>query len=324
LPDGLEAVRLFCAFELDFGDNRYMHLTSERIKQKALELGFCKVGILPANALDQEGENFFEWLRRGYHGDMSWMAREPQHRTDPKLIFPKALSVIVTAMNYYTPHEHSGSPTIGKISRYAWGDDYHKILKERLHELLAWIKSETPGAEGNVCVDTSPVLEKAWAVRAGIGWLGKHTNVITTDFGSWVFLGELILTIELEYDIETVADHCGSCTACIDACPTQAIVEPYVVDSRKCISYATIEVRDETLPPDIVENLNGWLYGCDICQDVCPWNRFEKPTAETGFEPRNGENSLLLESIETLTHEEYVERFRGSAMKTGKINWIAA
>jgi epoxyqueuosine reductase len=295
---------------------------SERLKEKAFELGFCKCGIVPADALNGEGEKFFEWLKRGYHGEMAWLNREPQKRVDPKLIFPEARSVIVVAINYFTPHEHEKSTTQGKISRYAWGDDYHDVVHEKLNALLVWINAEVVGAEGKICVDTSPVLEKAWAVRAGLGWLGKHSNVITTDFGSWIFLGEIYLDVELEYDSEVVADHCGSCTACLDACPTQAIIEPYVVDSRKCISYATIELRDEQLPSNIAENLNGWLYGCDICQDVCPWNRFEKPTVETRFEPRNGENSLSLASIEMLTHEEYVERFRGSAIKRAKLSGL--
>ncbi|HJS51683.1 MAG TPA: tRNA epoxyqueuosine(34) reductase QueG [Pyrinomonadaceae bacterium] len=295
---------------------------SERIKEKASELGFCKVGVVPADILPGEGEHFFEWLDLGYHGEMAWLNREPQKRADPKLIFPAARSVIVTAINYYTPNEHVTSPSHGKISRYAWGDDYHDIVREKLYTLLAWIKAEVPGADGKVCVDTAPMLEKAWAVRAGLGWLGKHTNVITTDFGSWVFLGELLLNIDLEYDTDVVADHCGSCTACLDACPTQAIIEPYVVDSRKCLSYATIELRDEYVPDDIAENLNGWLYGCDICQDVCPWNRFEQPASETGFEPRNNETSLDLASLSRMTHEEYVERFRGSAMKRTKLSGL--
>jgi len=295
---------------------------SARIKEKAFELGLCNTGIVPADALSDEGEQLFRWLASGYHGDMAWMNREPEKRSDPKLIFPEAKSVIVAAMNYYTPHQHADSPTSGKVSRYAWGDDYHDILRERLRVLLEWIKGEFPEADGKVCTDTSPVLEKAWAVRAGIGWQGKHSNVITTDHGSWVFLGEIILNIGLECDTNVVTDHCGSCTACLDACPTQAIVEPYVVDSRKCISYATIELRDEQLPSEISENLNGWLYGCDICQDVCPWNRFEQPTNEPTFEPRNYETSLDLAHVSQMSHEEYVERFRGSAMKRTKLGGL--
>lgn len=295
---------------------------SDTIRKKALELGFCKVGIVAADALDRESGRFVEWLGNGFHGEMAWMAREPEKRSDPKLIFPDARSVVAVAMNYYTPHEYSDSSSVGKISRYAWGDDYHYVVREKLLNLLDWIKTEVPDADGKVCVDTSPVMEKAWAVRAGIGWLGKHSNVITTDHGSWVFLGEIFLNIELEYDNATVPDHCGSCTACLDACPTNAIVEPYVVDSRKCISYATIELRSDEMPVEIAENLNGWLYGCDICQDVCPWNRFEKPAAEPRFEPRNGETSLTLDSVFEMTHEDYIERFRGSAMKRTKFTGL--
>ncbi len=309
----------FRALEEVFKDNCGMRSTTEKIKDRAFELGFCKIGVVSSERLDNEASMLFEWLGRDFHGNMEWMHREPEKRTDPKLIFPDAKSVVVAAMNYFTPHKHTDSGSTGKISRYAWGDDYHDVIREKLRVLLDWIKAEVPEAEGKVCVDTTPVMEKAWAVRAGIGWLGKHSNVITTDHGSWIFLGEIILNIELEYDMDVVADHCGSCMACIDACPTNAIVEPYVVDSRKCISYATIELRDDKLPADIAANLNGWLYGCDICQDVCPWNRFETPTNEMRFEPRKGETSLDLNLISAMEHSEYVERFRGSAMKRTKL-----
>jgi epoxyqueuosine reductase len=299
-----------------------MDSLSAKIKAKAKDLGFCKVGIVRAEALENEAARLFEWLGAGFHGEMAWMNREPEKRVDPRLIFADARSMIVLAINYYTPHEHQASPASGKISRYAWGDDYHEVVREKLRELLNWIKDEFPGADGKLCVDTTPVLEKAWAVRAGLGWIGKNSNVITTEFGSWVFLGEIILNIELEYDTETVPDHCGSCTACIDACPTGAIVGPYAVDSRKCISYATIELRDEELPGEIADNLNGWMYGCDICQDVCPWNRFEKPTVEPRFQPRYSETSLSLDAIEEMQHKAYVERFRGSAMKRAKLSGL--
>ena len=291
---------------------------SDTIKARALELGFHKVGIARVEALVPEGERFFAWLDRSYHGEMAWLEREPSKRTDPRLIFPEARSVISVAMNYYTPAEHNST---GKISRYAWGDDYHDILKEKLTELLEWIVAEVPGASGKACVDTAPVMDKAWAVRSGIGWLGKHSNVITQDYGSWIFLGEILLNLDLEYD-EPVDDHCGSCTACIDACPTGAIVDEFVVDSNRCISYATIELRSETLPAEIRSNLSGWLYGCDICQDVCPWNRFEKPTQESRFRPRFGETSLDPEAVESLTPETYAERFRRSAMKRTKLGGL--
>lgn len=292
---------------------------SEQIKAKVSELGFAKTGIAAADALNVEFGHLSEWLALGYNGNMAWMEREPEKRGDPRILFPGARSIVVVAQNYYTDHKHINDNEQGKISRYAWGDDYHDVVKEKLKDLLTWIQAEIPMADGKICVDTVPFMDKAWAVRAGLGWLGKHSNVITTEIGSWIFIGSLILNIDLDYDREIVDDHCGTCTACLDACPTGAIVQPYVVDSRKCISYATIELRDETLPTEIVENLDGWLYGCDICQDVCPWNRFEKRTNEMGFEPRENETSLVLDDVMAMTHEEYVERFRRSAIKRTKL-----
>lgn len=292
---------------------------SKQIKQKAAEIGLSKVGIVPAQPLIGEGERLKTWLENGFHGEMAWLEREPEKRSDPRLLFPEAKSVIVVALNYYTKHEHSFDLNKGKISRYAWGDDYHDIVREKLTELLDWVKTEEPSANGKICVDTAPMMDKAWAVRAGLGWLGKHTNLITTDLGSWVFIGEILLNLKLDYDTAAVEDHCGTCTACLDACPTGAIVEPYVVDSRKCISYATIELRDDTMPDDVASNLEGWLYGCDICQDVCPWNRFETPTAETRFEPRGGEISVDLDEMLSLTPESYADRFRRTAIKRAKL-----
>ena len=299
-----------------------MDTLAARLKWKATELGFCKVGIVPATALAAEGEVLREWLGAGHHGEMRWMEREPGKRSDPRLIVPGARSVVALAMNYFTPHQHKPGLNPGKISRYAWGDDYHDVLRERLNSLLEWVRAEVPGANGKASVDTAPILEKAWAARAGLGWIGKHSNLITKDHGSWVFLGELILDIELDFDRPEPEEHCGTCTACLDACPTGAIVEPYVVDSRRCISYATIELRDETLPAEIAANLDGWIYGCDICQDVCPWNRFEKPSGEGRFEPRRDETSLSLKRITEMEHEEYVERFRKSAMKRTKLTGL--
>jgi epoxyqueuosine reductase len=261
-----------------------------------------------------------EWLERGYHGEMSWMSRDVEKRISPVEIFPHARSVVVVALNYYTPHQHQQSPATGKVSRYAWGDDYHDVLKAKLTSLLSWIREQEPGAEGKICVDIQPTMDKAWAVRAGLGWLGKHSNVITPEHGSWVFLGELFLNLELEEDTGLIQDHCGTCTLCIDACPTAAITEPYVVDSNKCISYATIELRTPEFPVQVEDNLSGWLYGCDICQDVCPWNRFEEVTAETRFAPREGNVNPSLNDILELTPETYAARFRGSAMKRAKLS----
>lgn len=303
-------------------DNVFVATRVDEIEEFGKSIGIDKIGVVPAAALGGEAGHLLEWLDRGNHGEMAWMERDPAKRSDPTLLFPGARSVVVIAVNYYTDHKHSDDTQKGKISRYAWGDDYHVVVREKLDQLLEFVRSRDPSAEGKVCVDTAPMMDKAWAVRAGLGWLGKHSNVITKDLGSWVFIGSLILNIELEDDVVIVEDHCGTCSACIDACPTEAIVEPYVVDSRRCLSYATIELRSDELPTEIVENMEGWLYGCDICQDVCPWNRFETPTTETRFEPRLGETSLDLAKVLSMTHDKYVERFRFSSMKRTKLQGL--
>lgn len=299
-----------------------MTSATRKIKEKALEIGFHKIGITPAKPLEQERERLAEWLAQGFHAEMSWMEREPEKRANPQIYYPPAKSVIALALNYYTPHQHEDSAEKGKVSRYAWGDDYHDVLQTKLRQLLSWIKEEIPEADGKICADIQPVMDKVWAVQAGLGWIGKHSNLITKEFGSWVFLGEILLNIELEYDSFIEPDHCGNCTACLDACPTNAIVKPYLVDSNRCLSYATIELRAPQLPSDISDNLNGWLYGCDICQDVCPWNRFQKPTDEERFEPREGNISADLKEILSLLHEDYVKKFRGSAMKRTKLSGL--
>lgn len=295
---------------------------SGQIKQRALAVGFDKVGIVAATALDLERDRLLTWLDRGYQGEMKWMARDPEMRTDPVKLFPAARSIVVVAKNYFTSAQHSHEDSMGKVSRYAWGDDYHEVVGASLRELLSWIKTEIPEAEGKVCVDIQPMMDKAWAVRAGLGWIGKHTNLITPEYGSWVFIGELLLNLDLEYDRETIDDHCGSCTLCIEACPTGAITEPYVVDSNQCISYATIESREPEIDSTVAENLDGWLYGCDICQDVCPWNRFEQVTDEPRFGPRPGNVNAVLADLMDLTPETYAERFRGSAMKRAKLTGL--
>lgn len=292
---------------------------SQRIKEQARLLGFQKVGIVRADALIAEQQRLREWLERGYHGEMAWMARDPEMRSDPRKLFPSARSVVVVALNYYTPSQHSDEPATGKVSRYAWGDDYHEVIGAKLRQLLSWIKEQEPHSEGKVCVDIQPMMDKAWAAKAGLGWIGKHTNLITQDFGSWVFIGELLLNLDLEYDAEPSEDHCGTCTLCIDACPTGAITEPYVLDSNRCISYATIEMRGPELPPEVGANLQGWLYGCDVCQDVCPWNKFEQATTEKGFLPRPGSVNTNLPEILNLTQADYTERYRGSSMKRAKL-----
>lgn len=291
---------------------------TEKIKSKALELGFTKVGIAPAEPLREEAVQLHEWLARGYHATMHWMTRNSEKRADPCNILPNAKSVICVAMNYYTPTQHSNDARVGKISRYAWGDDYHDIVGARLKPLHNWMQSEFPGSDGRYYVDTGPMMDKVWAERAGIGWIAKHTNVITQEVGSWVFLGELITTLELEYD-QPATDHCGTCSLCIEACPTEAIVEPYVVDSNKCLSYLTIEHRDE-IAGDVTAQFENWIYGCDICQDVCPWNqKFAEETAERGFEAREANIRPPLDEWENMTQEEFSAKFKGSPIKRTKL-----
>ena len=293
-----------------------MSLKSNQIKHKARELGFDKVGIVPASALSDEGRELQEWLANNFHGTMDYLAREPEKRSDPRLLLPSAKSVICVALNYFHSEKQ---PETAKVSRYAWGDDYHDVLQEKLKALRAWMQEQVPEIETKICVDTAPMMDKAWAVRAGIGWLGKHTNVITREFGSWIFLGEMLISEELEYDNYIENDHCGKCTACLDACPTQAIIEPYKLDATRCISYGTIELRSEELPEVMRENLEGWVYGCDICQDVCPWTRFSKLTKEERFSPREGITELKLEELVEMSQEEFSTRFRKSAIKRAKV-----
>ncbi len=295
---------------------------SERIIEEARRIGFDKAGIVRAEPLADERAQLDAWIANGYHGEMAWMARNPEMRSDPTVLFPPVRSIIVVALNYYTPHAHSNEPGTGKVSRYAWGDDYHDIMRAKLRRLAEFVKTLDETAETRSCVDTAPIMDKAWAVRAGLGWLGKHSNVITTELGSWIFIGELLVSLDLDEILEPVPDHCGTCTACLDACPTGAIVEPYVVDSTRCLSYTTIEFRAPELSDELSKHLNGWLYGCDICQDVCPWNRFQKPTGESGFEPRSGNVSADLAEILSLSPTEYARRFQRSAMKRTKLSGL--
>lgn len=292
---------------------------TRELKSRAFALGFHAIGIVRAEALDEERRGLEEWLSRGFHGEMPYLARDPAQRADPRKLFPDARSIIAVALNYYTPDQHVEQDGSGKVSRYAWGDDYHDVLGEKLRELLGWIKQQWPETEGKVCVDIQPMMDKAWAVRAGLGWMGKHANVITRDYGSWVFLGELLLNLELEYDDTQIADQCGSCTLCIEACPTGAIVEPYVLDANRCISHATIESRAPEIRANVAANLKGWLYGCDVCQDVCPWNHATPVTDEPRFRPREKNVNVSISDVLELTPETYAARFRKSAMKRAKL-----
>lgn len=299
-----------------------MKVDTAGIKQEALKLGFDKVGVVAATALTEEADDLREWLARGFHGQMSYLARDPRKRSDPRLLLPSAKSVVCVALNYFQPGQHSNDPEIGKISRYAWGDDYHDVLRDKLRALLDWIIAQEPTVEGKICVDTSPMMDKAWAARAGLGWIGKHTNLITKELGSWVFLGELLLSIELDDDNYIEPDHCGKCTACLDACPTGAIIAAYQLDATRCISYGTIELREPELPEQIERNLENWIFGCDICQDVCPWSRFSKQTSEERFTPREGIVEPKLQELIEMSQEEFSTRFRKSAIKRTKLSGL--
>lgn len=287
------------------------------IKQAALELGFADVGIAIAEPLDTRF--YSEWLARGYAGTMHYLERNIDKRGDIQLILPGARSVIAVAENYYTPFQHSSTPAAGKISRYAWGEDYHHVLLEKLRRLAVNIGEIIPGSESKPYVDTGPTMDKLWAVRAGLGWQGKNSNVISRKFGSWFFIGLIITTAELTPDTP-IPDFCGDCTACLDACPTGAIVEPYVVNGTLCLSYWTIETKPEIeIPVEIARNMDGWVFGCDVCQDVCPWNRFRKNSGEERYLPRNSETAFLLNGIDTMEQEEFSARFRSSPVKRTKL-----
>ena len=295
---------------------------SQKIRQHATSLGFFRTGIARAEKLDSV--HLDDWLSRNYHGDMAYMQDRRDMRLDPSTLVPDAKSIIVCAMNYYTPHETTAAADEGRISRYAWGDDYHDVIRARLKELLAFIQQQMPGTNGRVFVDSAPVMEKEWAVRAGIGWQGKNSNILTRDYGSWFFLGEVIVDIELEYDEPYAKDYCGSCTKCIDACPTKAIVEPRVVDARKCISYLTIELKPEkNVPEELQPKMGNHIFGCDICQDVCPWNkRFAQATNEPAFQPRAHNQHPKLSDLARMDIEEFREKYRKSPIKRAKLEGV--
>ncbi len=284
------------------------------------ELGFCELRVAKAKPLEKEFENYKKWLASGYNADMRWMEKNLDRRKDVRNVLPGTRSVIVTAYNYYTPYEHP-KDSKGKISRYAWGTDYHKIILPKLKKICTFIRQRNPEAGTRPYVDTGPILEKAWAHKSGIGWLGKNGTIINRKYGSWIFLGIVLTTEELEAD-EPAKDLCGTCTKCLDNCPTEAIVKPQVIDSNKCISYWTIEAKpDRNIPEDISEKMGGWAFGCDICQDVCPWNKkFGNPTEEEKFEPRNSETYIPMEKIMSMNEEEFRERFAKSPIKRPKLD----
>lgn len=285
------------------------------IRQKALDLGFHKVGFAAVGETPDAplAQRVQQWLGWGYEAEMTWMANPA--RWEVHRLMPEARSLICVALNYYTPHPHSPDPADGKISRYGWGRDYHRVLGKRLKALASWLTEQDARIQTRFYVDTGPVAEKHWAEQAGIGWVAKNGNVITREFGSWVFLGEVITNLELPPD-KPHTQHCGTCTRCLDACPTGAIAQPFVVDANRCIAYHTIENRAETLPDPIRANLQGWVAGCDICQDVCPWNqRFAQETNIPDFQPYPENVQPSLSELAHLSDQAWSDRFRGSALR---------
>ncbi len=288
--------------------------TKEKIKLQAIELGFSKIGFAKPKSLDNESNRLKIWLSKNYHGDMKWMEASIQKRTDTTLLFPESKSVIVTAANYYNNAQRIEDSGVGKISRYAWGDDYHCVIEQKLNALLNYIKNLNPEVDGKIYIDSGSVMEKVWAQRAGIGWQGKHSIVINPQIGSWFFIGIILLNLELGAD-DYLVEQCGDCMLCIDACPTQAIIEPYVLDARKCISYQTIENKS-TVDKGLTDKFENWIYGCDICQDVCPWNqRFATVTKISEFFPRKYNINPNLFELESITSEQFSEKFNDSPIK---------
>ncbi len=287
---------------------------TQLIKTEAERLGFLSCGISKAEFLEEEAPRLEKWLEQGMHGEMRYMENHFDKRLDPTKLVPGAKSVVSLLYNYFPKEQQRKDAP--KVSKYAYGTDYHFVLKDKLKQLLSLIQEEIGEVHGRVFVDSAPVLDKVWAAKSGLGWIGKHTNLLTKQLGSFYFVAELIIDLELSYDFSTT-DHCGSCTACIDACPTQAIVEPYVVDGSKCISYFTIELKGE-IPNDYQGMFDDWMFGCDVCQDVCPWNRFSKPHREPLFDPDPRLLSMSRKDWEEITEEVFRELFKRSAIKRTK------
>jgi epoxyqueuosine reductase len=289
---------------------------SQFIKSEAKRLGFLSCGISKAGFLEQEAPRLENWLNKNHNGQMAYMENHFDKRLDPTLLVEDAKSVVSLLLNYY-PSETQEDDNF-KISKYAYGQDYHFVIKEKLKELLFSIQEHIGDVSGRVFVDSAPVLDKAWAAKSGLGWIGKNSNLITQKVGSFYFIAELILDLDLEYDYATT-DHCGSCTACMDACPTEAIIAPYVVDGSKCISYFTIELK-ENIPQEMKGKFDDWAFGCDTCQDVCPWNRFSKAHSEPLFNPNPDVLAMSKKEWLEITEETFRVVFKNSAVKRAKFD----
>jgi epoxyqueuosine reductase len=295
-----------------------MKLTNEIGIQKAKSIGFDLVGFAKAEKLENEVEKLKDWLKLGYQSGMSYMERNIEKRKDVSHILSDAKSIISLSLNYYTSHQHSNNKKKGKVSRYAWGKDYHLIIWEMLENLEEQLCNIDQKFKCKSYVDTGPVMDKALAVKSGIGWMGKHSNIINRNYGSWFFIANIITNTEFDY-AEQIPDFCGDCTACIDACPTDAIVQDYVVDSNKCISYLTIENKGD-ISSEFKGKFEDWLFGCDICQDVCPWNiKFSEPTFVKDFHPKNDNKEIDLKEIDAMDNEEFKEKFSGTPISRAKL-----
>jgi epoxyqueuosine reductase len=292
---------------------------SQLIKAEALRLGFSTCGIAKADFLEDEAPRLEQWLKDGYHGEMQYMENHFDMRLDPRLLVDGAKSVISLSYNYF-PEQQQNSDSY-KLSKYAYGEDYHHIVKSKLKELHDFIQEEIGEIDGRAFVDSAPIMERAWAEKAGLGWNGKHSLLIQKELGSYFFLSELILELELEYDIPFTTDHCGTCTKCIDACPTEAILPNNTVDGSKCISYFTIELKNE-IPNDVKEKMEDWMFGCDICQDVCPWNRFSTPHQEPLFSPHPELIQMTKRDWEEITEDVFKKVFNKSAVKRTKFSGL--
>ena len=286
------------------------------IKTEAKRLGFLSCGISKAEFLEEEAPRLENWLNENMNGQMDYMENHFDMRLDPTKLVDDAKSVISLLLNYY-PSELQ-NPESYQVSKYAYGQDYHFVIKDKLKDLLRFIQENIGEVSGRAFVDSAPVLDKAWAAKSGLGWVGKNSNLITQKVGSFYFIAELIIDLDLEYDLP-VSDHCGTCTACINACPTEAIVSPYIVDGSKCISYFTIELK-ENIPTEVKGKFNDWMFGCDICQDVCPWNKFSKPHQEPLFSPNRELISFAKKDWEEITQETFQKVFKNSAVKRTKLD----
>lgn len=291
---------------------------TQLIKSEAKRLGFLSCGISKAGFLEEEAPRLEAWLNKNMQGEMKYMENHFDKRLDPTLLVPGAKSVVSLLLNYF-PVQTQGKDTY-KISKYAYGTDYHFVIKDKLKQLLHFIENEIGEVDGRAFVDSAPVLDKAWAAKSGLGWIGKHSNLLTKQVGSFYFIAELIIDLDLDED-HPVTDHCGACTACIDACPTQAIVEPYVVDGSKCISYFTIELK-EAIPAEFKGQIDDWIFGCDVCQDVCPWNRFSKSHREPLFNPHPELLEMSKKDWQEITQETFGKIFQKSAVKRTKFEGL--